>query len=116
MTERLNSNGMSVAPGVVDTIIAIAAEEVDGVVSIGQTASSSLRSRIAGKAGRAGIETVIEPDGKLGITLHMEVMHGYVLPELAAKVRQSVSDALLVQVGVETAYVDIYVDGITFEN
>lgn len=115
MTEQLNTAGMSVAPGVVDTIIAIAVSEVDGVASVGQAASASLRSRISGKAGHAGIETQMTPEGKLDITLHIDVKYGYVLPELADKVRQSVSDALLVQVGVDVASVDIYVDGISFD-
>lgn len=116
MTEQLNANGMSIAAGVVDTIIAIAVQEVDGVASVGQSAGSTLRSRISGKQTHSGIETVVTPEGKLSITLHIEVKYGYVLPELAAKVRQSVSDALLVQVGVETADIDIYVDGISFED
>ena len=116
MTEQLNANGMSVAPGVVDTIIAIAVSEVDGVASVGQNAGTSLRSRFSGKQTHPGIETVATPDGKLSITLHIEVRYGFVLPELAAEIRQSVSDALLVQIGVETAEVDIYVDGISFDH
>lgn len=115
MTENLNSNGMSIAPGVVDTIIAIAVEEVDGVASAGANAAQTLRSAMFGKQAHPGIQTEVLPDGKLAITLHIDVRYGYVLPELAAKVRQSVSDALLVQVGVEVANVDIYVDGISFD-
>ena len=40
--------------------------------------------------------------------------YGYVLPEVAANLRQSVADALLVQVGLEAAAVDIFVDGLQF--
>ncbi|WP_165060516.1 MULTISPECIES: Asp23/Gls24 family envelope stress response protein [unclassified Adlercreutzia] len=115
MTERLNSNGMTIAPGVVDTIIAIAVEEVDGVASLGQNGGSSLRSAMFGKQMHSGIETQILEDGKLNITLHLDVKYGYVLPDLAAKVRQSVSDALSMQVGAEAANIDIYVDGISFD-
>lgn len=114
MTNNLNANGMSVAPGVVDTIIAIAVEDVEGVAGIVQNAAS-LRSYISGKASHSGIETTVEDDGKLHIVLHIEVVYGNVLPELAAKVRQSVSDALLVQVGVEVSSIDIFIDGIVFE-
>ena len=115
MTENLNSNGMSIAPGVVDTIIAIAVEEVDGVASVGHNAAQTLRSAMFGKQARGGIETEVLLDGKLDITLHLDVRYGYVLPDLAAKVRQSVGDALLVQVGIEVANADIYVDGISFD-
>lgn len=115
MTEQLNANGMSIAPGVVDTIIHIAVADVDGVAAVGQNSSPNLRQRISGKQTHPGIETVVTPEGDLAITLHISVKHGYVLPDLAAKVRQAVSDALLVQVGLQTAEVDIYVDGISFE-
>ncbi len=114
MTDQLNANGMSIAPGVVDTIIAIAVQEVEGVAGLGQAPGSNIRLRIAGKQTFAGIETEVTPEGKLAVTLHIDVKYGYVLPDLAAKVRQAVSDALLVQVGVEVSNVDIYVDGISF--
>lgn len=114
MTEKLNANGMTLAPGVVDTIIAIAVNDVDGVASVGSRATSGLRQMLASKPSGAGIVTKLEEDGKLHVTLHIEVDYGYVLPELADKIRQAVSDALLVQVGVDVSSVDIYVDGIQF--
>lgn len=114
MSNELNVDGMSLAPGVVETIISIAANEVDGVASVGSYAASGIRSLLAAKPSTAGIETVVDDDGKLFVTLHVEVYHGYVLPDLAAVLRQSIADALLVQVGVEVAGVDIYVDGIQF--
>ena len=83
MSNELSVEGMSIAPGVVETIISIAANEVDD-------------------------------DGRLRITIHVEVYYGYVLPEVAANLRQSVADALLVQVGLEAAAVDIFVDGLQF--
>lgn len=114
MTERLNANGMTLAPGVVDTIIAIAVNDVEGVASVGSHATSGLRQMFASKLSSAGIETQLDEDGKLHVTLHIEVKYGSVLPEVANNIRQSVADALMVQVGVDVAAVDIYVDGIQF--
>ena len=57
---------------------------------------------------------MLDADGKLQVALHIEVYHGQVLPELAARLREAVADALLVQVGLEVASVDIFVDGIQF--
>lgn len=114
MSNELNVDGMSLAPGVVETIISIAANEVEGVASVGSYATSGLRSMLASKPSTAGIETTTDENGKLLVTLHVEVYHGHVLPDLAASLRQAVADALLVQVGVEVASVDIYVDGIQF--
>lgn len=114
MSNELNVDGMSLAPGVVETIISIAANEVDGVASVGSFAASGLRSLLAAKPSTSGIETAIDDDGKLLVTLHVEVFSGHVLPDLAAALRQAIADALLVQVGVEVAAVDIYIDGIQF--
>ena len=115
MSNELNVDGMSLAPGVVETIISIAANEVDGVASVGSFAASGLRAMLAAKPSTAGIETNVDEDGKLAVTLHVEVYHGYVLPDLAAALREAVADALLVQVGVQVSSVDIYVDGIQFQ-
>lgn len=114
MNDDLNVEGMSLAPGVVETIIAIAAQEVDGIACVGPSAASGLRSMLASKPSTAGVETAVDEEGKLTVTLHVEVTYGKVLPDLAAELRQAVSDALLVQVGVEVESVDVYVDGIVF--
>lgn len=114
MSNQLNIEGMSLAPGVVETIISIAANEVEGIASVGSFATSGLRSKLAAKPSTSGIETRVDDAGKLEVTLHVEVFGGYVLPDLAAKLRAAVADALLVQVGVEVASVDVYVDGIQF--
>ena len=42
MSNELSVEGMSIAPGVVETIISIAANEVEGVASVGSFATSSL--------------------------------------------------------------------------
>ena len=114
MSNDLSVQGMSIAPGVVETIISIAANEVDGVASVGSYTTSSIRSMLAAKPSSAGISVDVDDDGRLRITVHIEVYYGYVLPEVAAALRQSVADALLVQVGLEAASVDIFVDGMQF--
>lgn len=114
MSNDLNVDGMSLAPGVVETIISIAANEVEGIASVGSYATSGLRSKLAAKPSTSGIETTVDEEGRLLVTLHVEVYHGHALPDLAAALRESVADALLVQVGVEVASVDVYVDGIQF--
>lgn len=114
MSNELNVQGMSLAPGVVETIISIAANEVEGIASVGSFATSGLRSMLASRPSTVGIETDVDEEGKLVVTLHVEVCYGQVLPELAAKLRQAVADALLIQVGIEVGSVDVYIDGIQF--
>lgn len=113
MSNEIEAKAMSLGPGVIETIISIAVSEVEGVASVGAYSTSGLRSWLGQKPSTAGIE-VVEEEGKLHITVHIEVYNGYVLPELAAELRKAVADALAIQVGIEVAAVDIYVDGIQF--
>lgn len=113
MTNQLDSHAMTLAPGVIETIISITANETDGVASVGSYAASGLRALLAAKPSTSGVSAEFEDD-KLMITLHIEAYYGYVLPEVAEKLRQAIYDALLVQVGIEVGRVDIYVDGIQF--
>ena len=56
MTSEMNVEGLSIAPGVMETIISVAASEVDGVASLGNFATSGIRSMLANKPSTSGIE------------------------------------------------------------
>ena len=94
MTDQMNVEGLSIAPGVMETIISVAASEVDGVASLGSFATSGIRSMLASKPSTSGIETKMDEDGKLSVAVHVEVYYGYVLPELAAQLRTAIAEAL----------------------
>ncbi len=113
MTDARMNDNMTLAPGVVDTIISLTATETDGVVSIG-TPASGFFARLARKPSTSGIETRLGEDGKLNIVLHIEVEYGHVLPELASNLREAVADALQVQLGIDVGSIDVFIDGISF--
>ena len=92
MTDQMNVEGLSIAPGVMETIISVAASEVDGVASLGSFATSGIRSMLASKPSTSGIETKMGDDSKLSVAVHVEVYYGYVLPELAAQLRKRFAD------------------------
>ena len=95
MTDQMNVEGLSIAPSwVMETIISVAASEVDGVPSLGSFATSGIRSMLASKPSTSGIETKMDEDGKLSVAVHVEVYYGYVLPELAAQLRTAIAEAL----------------------
>ena len=48
------------------------------------------------------------------VVVHIDVLYGYSLPQVADNVRRSIADALATQVGVRVDSVDVYVDGIKF--
>ena len=114
MTDQMNVEGLSIAPGVMETIISVAASEVDGVASLGSFASG-IRSMLASKPSTSGIETKMGDDSKLSVAVHVEVYYGYVLPELAAQLRSAIAEALATQAGVEVSSVDVYIDGLQFK-
>ena len=112
----LNIEGMTIAPGVVETIISLAARDVEGVASIGPATTSGIMDLIGGgRPSTQGIEVTTDENDELHVSIRMEVKSGNVLPDLAANVRQAVVDAVSTQVGVKVAEVDIYIDGIQFE-
>lgn len=115
MTDQMNVEGLSIAPRVMETIISVAASEVDGVASLGSFATSGIRSMLASKPSTSGIETKMDEGGKLSVAVHVEVYYGYVLPELAAQLRTAIAEALATQAGVEVSSVDVYIDGLQFK-
>lgn len=109
----LNVDGMAIAPGVVETIISIAAKDVEGVAAVGSQSVNSLRRKIASKPSTQGIEVQAE-EGGLRVSIRVDVYYGKPLTEVAAALREGIADAVSSQVGVPIVAVDVYIDGIQF--
>ena len=109
-------NGMNIASSVVETIVSLAARDVEGVACIGSAATSGIRTLIGGKSAAQGIQIEVDENDQLVISVRMDIKNGYVLPDVAAKVRQSIADAVATQIGAKVGSVDIYIDGIQFAN
>lgn len=111
-------DGITIAPGVVETIISLAAAEVPGVAGVG-TAGAISTIRSAFNAGNAiptnGIR--IEPlgDKQVVVTISIQAYYGYRLVEIAENVRKAIVDALAAQIGVTVTSVDVHVDALSFE-
>lgn len=112
----LNIDGMNIAPGVVETIVSLAARDVEGVVGIGDLATNGILEFIGGRPSTQGVEVDVDEDGNLHASICLTVKSGQVLPDLAAKVRKAVADAVNTQVGAKVGSVDIFIDGIQFED
>ena len=83
---ELNISGISIAQGVVKSIVARAAEQVEGVARVGgnDITSSLVRvftSRSMAPGSSVDAEVV---DGKLHTTVHLAVFYGYPFTKLAA--------------------------------
>ena len=112
--KELVVQGMTLAPDVVETVVSLAANEVENVTAVGSLTSQGIRSILSGKATPQGIECEATEDGQLVIGIHITVAYGTPLPEIADKVRTAVCDAIAVQIGVPVAAVDVYIDSIQF--
>lgn len=114
MSEGSNAANMSLAPGVLDTIVALAATEVKGVAAVEAPTAGGLKARLFAKEPPRAIEVTMDDGGRARVTLHLKARYGFALPDVAAEVRSAVADALQVQAGVETDRVDVYVDSLAF--
>lgn len=113
----LNIDGMNVAGGVVETIVSLAVRDVEGVAGLGDAGAGGILTLISGgKPSTQGIEVDLDEAGELHVSVHLHVKSGQVLPDVAAAVRQAVADAVSTQVGAKVGAVDVFIDGIEFED
>ena len=118
MSQEITISGISIAPDVLETIVARAVEQVEGVASVGsKNLASSLVSMFSSKsfaaASAPGVESSVEGD-RLALTVHLNVFFGYPFKKLAAAVREAAAAAIDAQVGVEVERIDVCIDGLVF--
>ena len=110
-------DGVEIAPGVAETIVSLAAAEVEGVAGVGSAgAFSAIMSAFsAGKAvPTAGVELSAADEGGIDVDITIQVKWGFRIVEVASAVRTAVADALTAQLGATVASVDVAVDGLEF--
>ncbi|MCL2631887.1 MAG: Asp23/Gls24 family envelope stress response protein [Coriobacteriia bacterium] len=114
MVEQFSTDGLTIAPGVVETILMQAVLQVDGVARVGspKPIEGLFGSSKRNNATQAVVLTA--EDGKIMVSVHICVHFGYRLQEVAEQVRYAVADTLGGQIGVTTSAVDVFVDGIVF--
>lgn len=106
--------GMDIAPDVLDTIVALALNDVDGVASVGG-APSKIRSLFS-KSEQQGVSVTQNEDDTVDVNVVLTVLDGHSLNTIAAEVRKVIADAILSQAGYTVNRVDVHVDGILFQD
>jgi len=108
MPAELSLEGLDIAPGVVETMVQLAAGQVEGVASVETSA--------LGKLSRApkATEVSLDEDGRFVVTLHITAIYGRPLRQLGAAIQDAVSDALESQTGHPASRVDVFIDTIQF--
>jgi uncharacterized alkaline shock family protein YloU len=116
--QEFRIDGTTIAPGVVETIVSLAAAEVPGVAGVG-TAGPMSAITAAFNSGRTvpttGIKLTVDEDKKVSVEITIQAYYGHRLVEVADNVRNAVADALKGQIGSDVSAVDIYVDALAFE-
>ena len=111
---QLNFEGMAIADGVVETIISMAAEDVEGVVGVVAVPATRLLPGLGKKPAAKGVEVVTNEDGSLAVSVRVNVKYGFALPEIAKNVREAIANAALTQIGMTVSSVDVFIDAIQF--
>jgi len=114
MAERFSTDGLTIAPGVVETILAQTVLDVDGVAQVGSPRPTDGLIGSSRKRNPAAGVLVLADAGQITVAVHVCVFYGYRLQDVAEQVRLAVALALEGQIGVSAAAVDVFVDGIAF--
>lgn len=116
---QLNSGNGSItfAPDVVATIAGLAANEVEGVNSMGSTPSGLAEfwpRKQSGKALTRGVQ--LEIDGEaVSVNITIVVDYGFPVPEVAKNIQDNVKKAIETMSGLSVRVIDVHVQGISFE-
>ena len=108
---RAEENGsINIAEDVVAAIAADAIGEIEGVGSMCQNMTEQITEQFTGKKGLRGVVK----DGEIIVDVYLMVRYGYVIPETARKVQDSVSAAVSGMTGYNVHAVNVHVGGISF--
>ncbi|MDZ4063095.1 MAG: Asp23/Gls24 family envelope stress response protein [Coriobacteriia bacterium] len=117
MSEEIRLDGLGLAPGVLETIVTLAAKGVEGVACVCGQGLAGLAQKAVGKSGGRTpkpVDIQVE-DGSVSVALHVEFDYGKPLRAVAVAVQEAVADAVRSQVGVPVRAVNVFVDGIVFK-
>ncbi len=115
MSDEIKFEGLGVAPGVIDTIVTLAAECVDGVAAVGAPGLAGFVQKGVSKGAGRAVDVMVAEDGAVSVDVHIHVAYGNRLLDVGRAVRAAVADAISSQVGVAVSAVNVYIDGIVFE-
>lgn len=112
MPEDIRIDGMTLSSAVLEKIVAVATNGIEGVCGLGGAGIAGLVQ----KAGGHNIDVALDEAGSITVSVHVQVSYGRPIRDIAADVRGAVSDAVSGQVGRPVANVDVYVDAISFDS
>lgn len=114
MDESHDLRSLTIAPGVIETIIMLAILEVEGIAAVGsKPTAQGVFSSLGKKQVTPGI-MIYEDDDQVIVDAHVQVFYGYRLTDIAESVRVAVVNALESQANIDVAAVNVTIDAIQF--
>lgn len=109
-----DDGSINIAEDVLVSIITKALGEIEGAGTLmNATVTEQLAEQIKGKKALRGIRVEPKEDG-IALSLSLMVKYGYAIPEVAAKVQESVMSSVAAMTGFTVKSVDVHVGGISF--
>ena len=102
-----------ISEDVLAVIAAAAARDVDGVASLAGGLSNDLAELVAGKKLSKGVRIQVADD-MVTVSIAILVKYGYVIPDVAKTVQESVLNAVENTSGLTVESVNVHVTGISF--
>ena len=110
-----NLGAVQIADEVVAIIAGLAATEVDGVASMAGNVTNELVSKLGMKNLSKGVKvSVIE--GRVNVSLALNLSYGYSIPATSSKVQDRVKTAIENMTGLEVVEVNIRIAGVDMES
>lgn len=112
---REEANGtISITDDAVAAIAGVAAEEVEGVVSM----NSNLFGEIAGKFGKKGLNKNIKvdvSDNEITVEVHVVLKYGANIPKICDALQDRISSSVDNMTGIKVKTVNVFVENIVME-
>lgn len=104
----------TIAPGVLSTIIRLAALQVEGVSRLAQVPSSV--NTLFSRSRDDGVDITVEEDGAVYADLHLVLKDKANIRATSKKVQEEVSLAISKMVGMEVGSINIHIEDIDYRN
>ena len=112
VSQTLENGAIHISEEVIAAIASMAVQDVEGVYGINPNAGSDL-GKLGKKTTGKGIRLVISEDDEISIDLHVIVLYGYSVVEVAKAVQEAVASTVESTTGRKVRSVNVNISGIT---
>ena len=112
ITQLQDKGSVQISEDVIAAIVAHAAQEVEGVVSLNVKPVADIADLIGKKNWGKGIKIMILDNNAVSIDCNLNISYGHSVVDVAKAVQETVTNALETMSGIEIANVNVNVCGI----